>query len=244
MLGRLLKSKAFRWLAGMSSVIVTAAITLWATNVSALIWNKVAEPPPQPLATSIDWESARARIQWGEGGSIWGVPGSWNIEQIQGVKDFKSWATKNGGTPDGDALVRINIQGTSSQAVIITNLRVEVVKKRPAPTATIFDLCPDCYSVTPGNFVVDLDDSPVDVKPRYNRSTSKDTADFPHVVTDKDVEVIDLLTYTETCDCLWNLYLDWTSQGKSGTVLLNQKGKPFRTVAYIPARSQMIPVRR
>jgi hypothetical protein len=244
--GRLANSRVFRWIAGIISLITTTVITIWVTNASELIWDKAAERPLQPLATSINWESARARVQWGEGGTIWGVPGShnWNIEQLRGVKSFKAWAIKNGGTPDGDSLVRINIQSTTSQAVIITDLRIEVVERRPAPSATLFDLCPTCSSITPGNFIADLDDPTVDVKPRYNRSTSKDTADFPHSVTAKDVEVIDLLSYTETCDCLWNLYLDWTSQGKSGTVLVNEKNKPFRTVKYVPERSKMVPVYR
>ena len=236
------KRKIFHWVVGIVSLIATTAITLWATNASGLIWNKVTERPFEPLVTSIDWESARARVQWGEGGSIWGVPGLWNKERFLSSEDFKSWAVKNGGAPDGNSLVRMYIQANTSQAVIITDLRVEVVDRRPAPTATLFDLCPTCLSVSPGNFIADLDDPLVDVKPRYNSLTGKDTADFPHVVTDKDVEVIDLISYTSGCDCLWNLYLDWTSQGKSGTVLVNEPGKPFRTVKYVPQSWGMVPV--
>jgi hypothetical protein len=34
---------------------------------------------------------------------------------------------------------------------------------------------------------------------------------------------------TEDCDCRWYLELDWSSQGRTGTVRIDDQGVPFRT---------------
>jgi hypothetical protein len=112
-------------------------------------------------------------------------------------------------------------------------MRVEVVERRPSPHGTVFDICSNCEVRIPRNFDVDLDEAQPGVTASFNKVIGKRTNDFPYQVTDKDAEVIDLMAYTGSCDCRWNLYLDWTAQGRSGSVLLNEKGKPFRTTSYI-----------
>ncbi|GGT15284.1 hypothetical protein [Streptomyces purpureus] len=34
---------------------------------------------------------------------------------------------------------------------------------------------------------------------------------------------------TAGCDCRWELELEWSSEGRSGTVRINDGGRPFRT---------------
>ncbi|WP_440581721.1 hypothetical protein [Streptomyces djakartensis] len=36
---------------------------------------------------------------------------------------------------------------------------------------------------------------------------------------------------TRSCDCRWYLELDWSSQGRRGTVRIDDRGRPFRTSA-------------
>lgn len=34
---------------------------------------------------------------------------------------------------------------------------------------------------------------------------------------------------TQTCDCRWYLELGWSSQGRTGTLRIDDHGRPFRT---------------
>lgn len=52
---------------------------------------------------------------------------------------------------------------------------------------------------------------------------------FPYRVSDRDPEVLLVTARTETCDCRWYLEVDWSSQGRTGTVRIDDEGRPFRT---------------
>jgi hypothetical protein len=52
---------------------------------------------------------------------------------------------------------------------------------------------------------------------------------FPYRVSAEDPEVLLVTATTETYDCKWYLELDWSSQGRTGTVRIDDHGRPFRT---------------
>ncbi|MFI9819466.1 hypothetical protein ACIHFC_03160 [Streptomyces sp. NPDC052013] len=54
---------------------------------------------------------------------------------------------------------------------------------------------------------------------------------LPYRVSAKDPEVLLVTARTGTCDCRWYLELDWSSQGRTGTVRIDDHGRPFRTTA-------------
>ncbi|GAB2796659.1 hypothetical protein GCM10027073_30630 [Streptomyces chlorus] len=52
---------------------------------------------------------------------------------------------------------------------------------------------------------------------------------MPYRVSAKDPEVLEVTATTAGCDCRWYLELDWSSGGRSGTVRIDDDGRPFRT---------------
>jgi hypothetical protein len=52
---------------------------------------------------------------------------------------------------------------------------------------------------------------------------------LPYRVSAQDPEVLLVKARTQTCDCRWYLELDWSSQGRTGTLRVDDHGKPFRT---------------
>jgi hypothetical protein len=55
--------------------------------------------------------------------------------------------------------------------------------------------------------------------------------EFPYRVSAADPEVLLVTATTQTYDCDWYLELDWSSQGRTGTVRIDDHGRPFRTTS-------------
>jgi hypothetical protein len=185
-----------------------------------------------PLTATMSWENARARLEWSDGGTIWAVPGTITEAQLPTINGFKAWARQHGGGPDGDSMVRVIIQGKSPQDVVLTDMRIQVVKRLPIRQGTTFDLCSKCGVIPKYSFHADLDNLEPILEPNNGKLGGRRETDFPHVVSSTKTETIDLLVTTSSCDCLWNLYLDWESLGHKGSVLINQGVGPLRTTYY------------
>ena len=52
---------------------------------------------------------------------------------------------------------------------------------------------------------------------------------MPYRVSVSDPEVLLVTARTAGCDCRWYLELDWSSRGRTGTVRIDDQGRPFRT---------------
>lgn len=86
-------------------------------------------------------------------------------------------------------------------------------------------------ALTPRYFDVDLDkDRPIARPADGNDTGVKIPAmRLPYRVSAEDPEVLLVDARTKTCDCSWYLELDWSSQGRTGTVRIDDHGRPFRT---------------
>jgi hypothetical protein len=80
-------------------------------------------------------------------------------------------------------------------------------------------------------FAVDLDkDRPVAHSVAGNDAgTPIPAVSLPYRVSSTDPEVLLVTARTEACACDWYLELDWSSQGRTGTVRIDDRGRPFRT---------------
>ncbi|MER7665556.1 hypothetical protein [Streptomyces sp. NPDC096193] len=96
-------------------------------------------------------------------------------------------------------------------------------------------MSPGCGgSITPRLFDVNLDAS----RPVARSVAGNDAGDaipalsFPYKVSAKDPEILLVTGRTVTCDCDWFLELAWSSGARSGTVRIDDHGRPFRTSGY------------
>ncbi|MFF3705111.1 helix-turn-helix domain-containing protein [Streptomyces phaeochromogenes] len=148
------------------------------------------------------------------------------------TQDAARWAASQNAVHARETIVKISVQGKSSTAVVLEALRVRVVGRSTQLKGAGYSMDEGCGgAITPRSFAVDLDkDRPI------ARSVAGGDVDgpipamrMPYRVSAEDPEVLLVNARTNSCDCSWYLELDWSSQGRTGTIRIDDHGKPFRT---------------
>ena len=149
-------------------------------------------------------------------------------------QDAAPWAATQSGVHGGETLVQLSVQGRSETAVVLEALRVRVVGRAAPAGGNAYAMDQGCGgSLTPRSFAVDLDkDRPIARAVAGNDSgTPIPAVRMPYRVSAKDPEVLLVTAEAGSCDCRWYLELDWSSQGRTGTMRIDDDGRPFRTSA-------------
>ncbi len=149
------------------------------------------------------------------------------VQQDAGV-----WAATQHAVHGGQTNVEISVQGKSSTAVVLEALRVRVVGRTAPAPGTAYSMAQGCGGdITPRYFGVNLDAHRPLVTPEPGSDTGRKVpvAHLPYRVSATDPEVLLVKARTGTCDCRWYLELDWSSQGRTGTLRVDDHGRPFRT---------------
>ncbi|MFE3409756.1 helix-turn-helix domain-containing protein [Streptomyces mirabilis] len=149
------------------------------------------------------------------------------VQQDAGV-----WAATQQAVPGRQTMVQVSVQGKSSTAVVLAALRVRIVSRGTPVTGNAYAMGQGCGSdLPPRNFSVNLDvDRPIaHARPGNDSGKPVPAVQFPYRVSAEDPEVLQVTATTETYDCNWYLELDWSSQGRTGTVRIDDHGHPFRT---------------
>ncbi|MCX4963974.1 helix-turn-helix domain-containing protein [Streptomyces sp. NBC_00654] len=147
-------------------------------------------------------------------------------------QDTRSWAKALGGVDGGGMRLELTLQGTSKEAVVLQGLHVRVLARDAPLPWSAYSMGEGCGSgITPQSFDVDLDDGRPRSKPVAGQQgdTVVPATDFPYRVSSTDVEVFNIDAHVEGHDVTWYLELEWSSGGRSGTLRIDDRGKPFRT---------------
>ncbi|MGY1635410.1 hypothetical protein ACI78V_02000 [Geodermatophilus sp. SYSU D00742] len=147
------------------------------------------------------------------------------------------WIEEHGGVDAGVTTAEVTVQGTSGTAVILTGLRVDVVRREePLQGTNVAEVCGDAFHAR--YFSVDLDDEPPDVAPSEDRraeveqgQSPPDPVDFPYTVTESDPELFSIVAWTEACYCEWTATLEWRVGDEEGETTITDDGDPFRVSA-------------
>ncbi|MFK4147060.1 hypothetical protein [Streptomyces sp. NPDC004065] len=151
-------------------------------------------------------------------------------------QDAAVWAASQHAVHGRTTNLRISVQGRGDAAVVLEALHVRVVN-RIAPAAgrgSAYSMYEGCGAVlVPRHFSVDLDARRplARSKPGNDPDGPAPAIDFPYRVSLRDPEVLLVSARTETCTCDWYLELDWSSGGRTGTVRIDDHGRPFRTTS-------------
>ncbi|WP_406451325.1 helix-turn-helix domain-containing protein [Streptomyces sp. NBC_00876] len=146
----------------------------------------------------------------------------------------RNWAAQLGGVDGGGMLLELTLQGASQEAVVLNALHVRVVSQAPANDWPAYSMGEGCGGgIAPQTFDIDLDGSQPVSRPVAGEDAGKvvPAKNFPYRVSSTDVEVFHLNAHTEGHDVTWYLELEWSSGGRSGTVRIDDNGKPFRTAS-------------
>ncbi|MEW2805785.1 helix-turn-helix domain-containing protein [Streptomyces massasporeus] len=147
-------------------------------------------------------------------------------------QDAGVWAASQNAVHGGETLVQLTVQGRTDTAVVLEALRVRVVGRTAPAQGTSYAMDRGCGgSITPRSFDVNLDKD----RPIARAVAGSDTGTpipavrMPYRVSARDPEVLLINARTQGCDCRWYLELDWSSKGRTGTVRIDDDGRPFRT---------------
>ncbi|MEU1365885.1 helix-turn-helix domain-containing protein [Streptomyces sp. NPDC005803] len=150
------------------------------------------------------------------------------------IQDRRSWAARLGGVDGGDMLLELTLQGVSQQAVVLKSLQVRVVSQAPANDWPAYSMGEGCGGgIVPQTFDIDLDEAQPVSHPVAGEDAGKvvPAKNFPYQVSSTDVEVFHVNAHTEASDVTWYLEMGWSSGGRSGTMRIDDNGKPFRTAS-------------
>ncbi|NEA94039.1 transcriptional regulator, partial [Actinospica acidiphila] len=138
-----------------------------------------------------------------------------------------AWVAAHGAVSSGQQYLRLTVQGTGAETVVVDGLTVRVAGKR-APLAWN-----DYAMAYPGvgcgggvqtrAFAVSLDSARPSLAPEAGND------DFPFKVSESDPEVYYITASVSAYDVDWYLELKWSSGDRSGTLTVDDEGRPFRT---------------
>jgi hypothetical protein len=158
--------------------------------------------------------------------------------------NWDAWAARVGGVPANRSYVTFSVQGKSAADVTLTDLRVTVLKRRHALAGT--EVAEGCGGLGAYRWVaVDLDASP----PRRTTGFLGEFASqmptperrpitFPYHVSLTDAESFEVFGNAERCDCLWRIELFWSSQGRTGSYVIDDRGGPIHTTGSVNAKER------
>ncbi|WP_425577926.1 helix-turn-helix domain-containing protein [Streptomyces glaucus] len=142
-------------------------------------------------------------------------------------QDAPAWVARYGAVSSGEQYVKLTVQGTGEETVVVEDLTVRMAGKRAPLAWNDYAMgYPDvgCGGDVPKrSFTVALDAVRPAVVPDAGHQ------DFPFTVSRSDPEVYYIRADASAYDVSWYLELTWSSGSRRGTVTVNDDGRPFRT---------------
>lgn len=143
-------------------------------------------------------------------------------------QDARRWAGAYGAVSSGEQRVALTVQGTGEETVVLNALHVRFLTKDAPLAWNDYSMGVGCGGgVGTKSFDIDLDNGSPTVTVKNGQR------DFPYKVSESDPEVFYITAHTKAHDVRWDLSLDWSSGGRSGTVHIDDAGSPFRTSADV-----------
>ncbi|MEV6618107.1 helix-turn-helix transcriptional regulator [Streptomyces sp. NPDC051051] len=142
-------------------------------------------------------------------------------------QDAPAWVAAHGAVSSGSQFVQVTVQGTGDETVVVDGLKVRTVQKRTPLAWNDYAMGypgVGCGGGVPTRyFTVALDA----VRPALVPEAGH--ADFPFKVSESDPEVYYIDADASAYDVSWTLELSWSSGSRHGTLVVDDKGRPFRT---------------
>ncbi|NUR58080.1 MAG: helix-turn-helix domain-containing protein [Catenulispora sp.] len=147
-------------------------------------------------------------------------------------QDARGWAKALGAVPAGTMKLELAVQGTSGDTVVLHSLHVRTMSKAAALPWSAYSMASGCGGgLTPASFTLNLDvDRPLArPTPGQQGDTVIPAVDFPFKVSKTDPQVLTLYAHATSSNVSWYLELDWSSGDRSGTLRIDDHGRPFQT---------------
>ncbi|MDX2561719.1 helix-turn-helix transcriptional regulator [Streptomyces sp. TX20-6-3] len=139
-------------------------------------------------------------------------------------QDAPGWIAALDAVPAGDQLLRLTVQGTGKQTVVLEALHVRVVSKKMPLAWNDYVMGVGCGGeVSTKAFAVDLDAGRPTAVPVGGQRT------FSYKTSESDPVIFNVAARAQAHDVSWYLELVWSSGEEHGTLRVDDDGRPFRT---------------
>ncbi|MFJ4863080.1 helix-turn-helix domain-containing protein [Streptomyces sp. NPDC088748] len=148
--------------------------------------------------------------------------------------DAPAWASAQRAVHAGSQIVEVTLHGTGPGAVVLEDLEVRVAARRKPPAWNVYQMSQGCGGgLTPAVFAVNLDAPRPLARPVAGNDAGSPlpAPAFPLRVSAAEPVVLRVEATTTGCDCDWSLDLRWTGPSGSGTLRIDDGGRPLRTSA-------------
>ncbi|MFE1871000.1 helix-turn-helix domain-containing protein [Streptomyces sp. NPDC059496] len=148
--------------------------------------------------------------------------------------DAPAWASGQRAVHAGTQIVEVTLHGTGEGAVVLEDLEVRVTARRKPPAWNVYQMSQGCGGgLTPAAFAVNLDAPRPLARPVAGNDDGNalPAPTFPLRVSAAEPAVLRVEAATTGCDCDWSLDLRWTGPSGSGTLRIDEGGRPLRTSA-------------
>ncbi|WP_406367335.1 helix-turn-helix domain-containing protein [Streptomyces sp. NBC_01546] len=193
-------------------------------------------PVPSPTPTAVPLKAAVRSHVWAFGcdHAYLAEPGPGSVPPPPMEADAPAWASAQRAVHAGTQIVEITLHGTGTGSVVLEDLEVRVAARRTPPAWNVYQMSQGCGgALTPAAFAVNLDAPRPLVRPVAGNDTGSavPAPAFPLRVSASEPVVLRVEAVTTGCDCDWSLDLRWTAPSGSGTLRIDDHGRPLRTSA-------------
>ena len=188
-----------------------------------------------PLRIAVESDPARVYAPTDPGWEAYGFVARRGPSQLgrppsQLCREWRRWALAGGGVDADQTRLYAFLQGKPNTAVVVTDVDVEVTRRRPALAGTHAQCTPaGGASPSPRLIDVDLDTSPAAV--RYANPGDEYPARRRLLLTldGTETETLQITAHTRRCDCEWQMRVEMRVNGRRADAVIDDGGEPFRT---------------
>ncbi|MFD5145464.1 helix-turn-helix domain-containing protein [Streptomyces sp. NPDC058401] len=154
--------------------------------------------------------------------------------------DAPAWAAGRRAVHAGTQIVEVTLLGKGPDPVVLEALEVRVAGRRAPLAWNVYEMSQGCGGgLTPAGFTVNLDAPRPLARPAAGNDQGEkiEAPAFPMRVSAAEPAVLRVVASSTGCDCDWYLDLRWSGPTGSGTLRLDESGRPWRLSAVAPNRS-------
>jgi hypothetical protein len=235
------------WLAGILAALVTAAATAWLLKWGLLPNEPQSAPTASPQQDGAAPFTVAVSVMHDRfDGWVADRPLATLPPRPEFGGNWEDWARRAGAIPARSQYVYATVQGRSEAQVTLTGLQVRVVDRRPGVAGVHAGPGgggPTAYRWVEANLDTDPPTMSADTFPEFEDKVpahERRPIVFPYEVSISDAETFLVIGSAEKCDCSWIIELSWAAEGRVGTLVVDDNGKPFRVTGTSNARIRCI----
>ncbi|MEV7364422.1 hypothetical protein ACGFYM_09985 [Streptomyces sp. NPDC048231] len=226
-------------LAAVSAGLI-GIVTAWVTGLPNLLVAQLTDPAPPLTATgtSSPGSSETARRHPAptkedcDLAGVYAVPGTGYAIRPRSTSELSAWL-KDAADPDATSGTYV-LQARAGQTVVVTAFHTVLIKKVPAPRATVVTVSPPCEGAPEIFYHASVDLDAAEPTPKLTKTVDRKRVPvdrFEDTVTNDSPLILDFKASSAKYDVTWKFRIDYTVDGQTKTAWIPDATHSFHTLA-------------